>query len=124
MFNLFNVVNMKNATEGAIKFSSAKNIGFRPGPEFRAQIEELAAVSGWRISDIARVGLQTCWPEIKALVLASGRRPGTDQDLGELRQVLELCRVAQERGVDVRAALSSAMDAKLAADAAGTAVAA
>jgi hypothetical protein len=82
-------------------------------------VESLAASSGWRITDIARVGLQAFWPDIRALVAAAGGKPptGTEQ-INELREFIELCRAAQARGVDPKKTLTDALEAKLTADAA------
>lgn len=104
---------MSDATK---KLSMVKSIGFRPGSSFREQVDKLSEASGWRVSDIMRIGVQAFWPDISALVLASGNH--APDDPSELRAYIELSRRAQEHGVDIRKALTEAIEAKLASQAA------
>lgn len=102
-------------------FSLAKSIGFRPGPDFRAEVEQLATDARWRISDIVRVGMLAFWPDIKALVMArGGNAPKQAEEIRELREFIELCRSAQARGVDPKTVLTDALEAKLGAEACAT----
>ena len=107
---------MSNGATGKL----TKNIGFRPGAEFRQEIEALAAASrgNWNISDIARVGLLTFWPQIKAIVQSTTTPPQDEASLAEIRESLDLLRTAQAQGLDLRATLTAALNAKAEAEAA------
>ncbi len=110
---------MSDKTTETPKLGSAKSIGFRPGPVFRKELEDLTTTHRWSISDVARVGLQAFWPEIRALIIAGGSKvPKTEADILRLREQIELCRTAEARGVDPKQALIEAMEAKLSAEAA------
>ena len=95
------------------KKSSALN--FRVPGSFRAEVDALAEQTGWELADICRMGLLAFWPDIKALIRASGTKPA--EDTKTLREFIELCRTAQQRGIDPKKALADALAAKLEADA-------
>ncbi|MBC7367549.1 MAG: hypothetical protein H7343_12210 [Undibacterium sp.] len=113
MFTMFNTVNMPNGA--ATNFSKSKSIGFRPTPNFRGEVESLVAstAGAWNLSDVARVGLTTFWPQIQAIVRASAQPPAGEKEIGDLREHLALCQLAQARGLDIRAALTAALAAHL-----------
>lgn len=120
MVNMFNnVATMSDgATPQAVKLSAAKSIGFRPGPALRAEVDDLLNSTNWTTTDIARVGLQAFWQDIKAIVKATpGKAPKKQEEIQELREFIELCRTAKARGVDPKLALTAAMEAKLAEEA-------
>lgn len=100
----------------------SKALNFRVAASFRDKVEKLSTDSGHDVSDICRFGLLACWPDIEALVLANpGALPNDPEQIRELREVIDLCRTAKSRGVDLRRALTDALEAKLAADASRTA---
>jgi hypothetical protein len=98
----------------ASKKTSALN--FRVPASFRERVDTLSRETGWTVSDIASLGLLAFWPEIDALVRASGSHPPQNPTL--LREFIELCRAAEARGVDPKKTLTDALEAKLTADAA------
>jgi hypothetical protein len=121
MFNKASTVS-DGATNHRAKLSTAKSIGFRPGPELREEVDRLCNTSGWTTTDIARVGLQAFWPDIKALVEANpGKPPKKADEIRELRKFIDLCRSAQKRGVDPQKTLTDALESQLRVDAAGAA---
>ncbi len=109
-FKVFNNVNTMNGE----KKTRGKLIGFWPEPTFRLEVDELARLSNWTISDIMRAGVTAFWPDMRALVLAhADRRKLTPEALAETREMLALWRSARERGIDLKAALTSALEASL-----------
>lgn len=94
-------------------------LNFRVADTFRAKVAMLAAASGHEVSDICRFGLLACWADIEAMVLAhTGQLPMEPEKVQELRDLIELCRAARARGVDLRKALTDALEATLSAEAA------
>lgn len=93
----------------------SKALNFRVAASFREKVEKLSIDSGHEVSDICRFGLLASWPEIESLVLAnSGPLPSDPEQIRELREVIDLCRAAKSRGVDLRKALTDALEASLA----------
>ena len=100
------------------KKTRGKLIGFWPEPSFRLEVDELARLSNWTISDIMRAGVTAFWPDMRALVLAhADQKKLTPEALAETREMLALWRSARERGIDLKSALSNALNEQLAADA-------
>lgn len=97
----------------------SKALNFRVAASFYDKVKALSVESGHEVSDICRFGMLACWPRIVALVMASpnGDLPEEAGDVAELQEALDMCRTAKSRGVDLRAALTQAIEAKLAQDA-------
>lgn len=99
----------------------SKALNFRVASSFRDKVEKLSRDSSHEVSDICRFGLLACWPEIEALVLANPGPLLTDpEQIRELREIIDLARTAKSRGVDLRCALTDALEAKLTAEVAAT----
>lgn len=94
-------------------------INFRVPGSFRDKVDELASESGWTATEICKFGLVVHWPDIVGLVRMSGPRPPeSPEQVRELRDLIDLCRSAKLRGVDLRKALTDALEAKLSEEAA------
>lgn len=107
---MLNIVNMP--IDELAKLSSGKSIGFRPGTAFRQEIEDLAAASGWRITDIARLGMQVFWSDIKAMVLTTTPDPDPAR-FDEIARTARLVKQALVSGIDLNAVLVRALEDKL-----------
>lgn len=83
-------------------------INFRVPQSFRDKVNALAEETGWSVSDISSFGLLAYWPEIETLVRASGTQ--LSSSTSALREFIELCQVAQARGVDPKKALIDALE--------------
>lgn len=90
-------------------------INFRVPAKFRATVAAFSTETGWGVADICRMGLLSFWPDIEALIRASGDKP--TEDVAALREFIDLCRVAKSRGLDPRQALADALTAKIEAEA-------
>lgn len=100
------------------KLSDGRSISFRPGAVLRSELEKLETETGIRISDQLRAGLTAFWPDISALIRATGaRRVLPPEELADLRHFAQLCRNARDRGIDPAATLAAALTASLADDA-------
>lgn len=96
---------------GKEKVSSTRPIGFRAG-SLRPWIEELAQATGKDLSEVIRIGLTACKPQIDSIVRACGPNP-SDDELRQLADDVEACRYARQLGVDPRIALRDAAEEQL-----------
>jgi hypothetical protein len=116
---MFNTCKMNNITRKAKpRVSSVKSVGFRAGPELRAELERLAGRlsrpgAQITISDILRDGVTAFWPQIRTYIRAQSRtgviRPRT------FASTVSAGTKAHLRGLtlaDIRCALSAALSAK------------
>lgn len=93
------------------KLSSTKPINFRAGA-LRGWLDELADKTGKDLSDVIRIGLTACKPQIDTVVRACSPNP-SDEELQQLADDVEACRYARQLGVDPRIALRDAANAAL-----------
>lgn len=96
---------------GKEKVSSTRPIGFRAG-SLRSWLDKLAGDTGKELSEVIRIGLTACKPQIDSIVRACGPNP-SDEELRQLADDVEACRHARQLGVDPRAALRDAAAAQL-----------
>jgi hypothetical protein len=95
-----------------------KSLNVRISDKFETRLAALEIRSGQKRSEIIRFGLLATWPTIEALVLAHAPESPLADEAGDLAEVLALVRTAQARGLDLKATLAVALNAKLEAEAA------
>ncbi|HEX2101465.1 MAG TPA: hypothetical protein VHF69_12415 [Candidatus Synoicihabitans sp.] len=88
------------------KVSSRRPIGFRPG-ELRDWLDGLAKETGKDLSEVIRIGLTACKPQIDAIVRKCGPNP-SEEFLLQLASDLEACMYARTLDLNPRAVLRDA----------------
>lgn len=97
------------------KLSSAKSIGFRPGPLLSEKIAALQAEVAARggaldVTDIIREGLLACWPQVSSHLLV--RHTVAPAQADAVAQLVAICAKAIEHGI-TPAQIETALDAQL-----------
>jgi hypothetical protein len=108
-----------NTARNGAKLSSAKSIGFRPGPLLAEKIATLQSDVAARggsidITDVIREGLLGCWPQVRTHLLVRHTTPPANAD--DVARLVAICAKALEHGVSpdqIEATLTAQMETAL-----------